>query len=280
MEKTLNVKCFLGNIFLTKGEVSTNLNIDVLYVLTSLQNNRARILKSSILEKMHPGDTNVFASNIIDKYKNQPDNLHSMWLADFASSYVSKKAEDLPIEPDEIKRHTVPVSSIYDVKLSPNTIVLKNEFGKMQKHSQPFVIHFHKVFKLKSPEEHYLRLLHLYMSWRNENELKQDNDEEDNAEFSLINSILPDLDLEDSNSVSNVPDVSTIIYNLLLPNEKFYEICSQLNEGQQHLLNFIMQYALHCKLAEKNNELLPKLFQIFFEWRCWHWKKLFNQGSN
>ena len=57
----------------------------------------------SILEKMHPYDTNVFASNIIDKRENQPDNLHSMCLADFASSYVTKKADDLPIEPDEIK---------------------------------------------------------------------------------------------------------------------------------------------------------------------------------
>ena len=35
------------------------------------------------------------------------------------------------------------------------------------------------------------------------------------------------------------------------------------NEGQQHLFNFIIQYALHCKLAEKNNELPPKPFQIF-----------------
>ena len=29
--------------------------------------------------------------------------------------------------------------------------------------------------KLKSPEEHYLILLQLYIPWRNENELKQDN---------------------------------------------------------------------------------------------------------
>ena len=57
--------------------------------------------------------------------------------------------------------------------------------------------------------------------------------------------------------------VSTIINSLLLPNERCYEICSQLNEGQQHLFNFIMQFALHCKLAEKNNELPPKPFQIF-----------------
>ena len=39
-----------------------------------------------------------------------------MCLADFASSYVSKKVDDLSIEPDEIKSYTVPVSNINDVK--------------------------------------------------------------------------------------------------------------------------------------------------------------------
>ena len=58
-----------------------------------------------------------------------------MYLADFSSSYVSKKAEDLPIEPGEIKNCTVPVSSIDDVKLNPNILVLKNELGEMQKQS-------------------------------------------------------------------------------------------------------------------------------------------------
>ena len=88
------------------------------------------------------------------------------------------------------------------------------------------------VSKLKSPEEHYLRFIQLYMHWRNENELRQENqsyedkykevegnslcnlkkhelhldidyeelqnfnfvqsDEEDNAEFSMINPNLLD----------------------------------------------------------------------------------------
>ena len=89
------------------------------------------------------------------------------------------------------------------------------------------------------------------------------DEEEDNAKFSMINLNLLDLDLEDSDSVSNKPVVSTIIDNLVLPNEAFYEIFSQLNKGQQHLFNFIMQYALYCKLAEKNSELPPNSFQIF-----------------
>ena len=40
-----------------------------------LKKNRTRTLKS-ILEKMHPVDTNLFAYNVIDKYENRPDNLH------------------------------------------------------------------------------------------------------------------------------------------------------------------------------------------------------------
>ena len=59
----------------------------------------------------------------------------------------------------------------------------------------------------------------------------------------MINPNLLDLYLEDCDSVSNAPVVSTIIDSFLLANEQFYEIYSQLNEGQQHLFKFIMQYA-------------------------------------
>ena len=165
-----------------------------------------------------------------------------MRLADFAPSYVSKKVDDFPIEP--VKSYTVLLSNINDVKLNPDIIVLKNELGEMRKRSQPCVIRFHKVSKLENPQEHYLRLLQLYMSQRNENELKQDkqsyedrykeiegdilcnikkhepyldinyeelqnfnfvqsDEEEDNAEFSMINPNMLDLDLEDSDSVIN-----------------------------------------------------------------------------
>ena len=91
----------------------------------------------------------------------------------------------------------------------------------------------------------------------------ESDEEKANAEFSMVNPNLLDLDLEDSDNVSNAPVVSTIIHNLSLSNEQFYDICSQLNEGQQHLFNLMMEYALHCKFAEKNNELPPKPFQIF-----------------
>ena len=82
------------------------------------------MLKSqSVLEKMHPEDTNVFASNIIDKYENRPDDLHSLCLADFASNYVSKTS-DVAVETDDIKSYTVPVSNIDDIEPNPIVIAL------------------------------------------------------------------------------------------------------------------------------------------------------------
>ena len=55
---------------------------------------RTRMLNSLlILEKMHPDGTNVFAFNVIDKYENRPDNLHSMCRlsVDFASFMSPKR---------------------------------------------------------------------------------------------------------------------------------------------------------------------------------------------
>ena len=166
-----------------------------------------------------------------------------MCITDFASRLCQQKTYDLSIEPDEIKSYTVPVANIDFVKLYPNIIVLKNELGELQKCSRPCAICFHKVSKLKSPEEHYLRLLQLYIPWRNTNESKQGNqsyknrykevevdilcnikkrpyldigyeelqqnfnfaqsvEEEDSAEFSMINPNLLDLDLDDIDSLS------------------------------------------------------------------------------
>ena len=59
--------------------------------------------------------------------------------------------------------------------LSLGQIVLKNELGEIWKACRSCLIRFHKVFKSKNSEKHYLRLLQLYMPCINKNELKQDN---------------------------------------------------------------------------------------------------------
>ena len=86
-----------------------------------------------------------------------------------------ERQEIFQLEPDEIKNYTVPEANIHDVKPNPDVFVLKNELDEIQKLSRPCVICFYKVSKPKSPEEHYLVLLQLYMPWRNENELKLHN---------------------------------------------------------------------------------------------------------
>lgn len=48
-----------------------------------------------------------------------------------------------------------------------------------------------------------------------------------NAEFSVIDPKLLDLDLEDSDNMGNATALLIIIDKLLLPNKQFYEICSQ-----------------------------------------------------
>ena len=90
-------------------------NIDVLFAPTSFKRNRTRMLKLvSILEKMDPDDINVFASDNIGKYENEPDGLDSLCLANFASSYLSQKAIDVP---DEMKSYSLPVANIDNVIL-------------------------------------------------------------------------------------------------------------------------------------------------------------------
>ena len=69
----------------------------------------------------------------------------------------------------------------------------------------------------------------------------------------MINPDLLDLDLEVSDGVSNAPVALVTVDNLLILSKKFNDLCSQLNEGQQNLFNFVMQHAVYCKLAEKNN---------------------------
>ena len=62
--------------------------------------------------------------------------------------------------------------------------------------------------------------------------VQSDEEEEDNTEFSMTNPDLLDLDLEVSDGINNAPVASATVHNLLLPSQKFYELCSKLNEGQ------------------------------------------------
>ena len=98
----------IGNVFLTKREVSTHeaikrilslkmktSNIKTIYIPTGLKKNRTRMLKNpSELAKLEPEATNVYKSNMCDKYENRPDKLKDMCYADFATTYDYIKRND------------------------------------------------------------------------------------------------------------------------------------------------------------------------------------------
>ena len=307
----------IGNVFLTKREVSTHeaikrvlslplrhSNIDVQYVPTGLKENRTRMLKpQSLLEKMDSDDTNVYSLSMLDKYAHRPNNLEQLCYADFASNYISKKVD---VDSENIESYTVPVSDVIQVPLNPNCIVLKDNLGQMRKRSRPCVIRFHKVSKLKNPESHYLRIVQLYLPWRNEDELKHEDgtyeskykeveneisvnrkrhepyvdidyeeiynrdlqesdneDEEQDPNFSMFDPNLIDYDEDVTNSTTSGPIAPTTVNDLLLPNEIYYEMCSQLNEMQRNLFNFVMQHTRECRFAEDNAVSPPDPFHIF-----------------
>ena len=97
------------------------------------------MLKSiSILEMMHPDHANVFASNITDKYKNQPDNLYSMCFADLHPVISAKRQRSCQYSLMKSKATLFQCQVSNDVKLNLNITVLKNELGEMRKVSQSF----------------------------------------------------------------------------------------------------------------------------------------------
>ena len=53
------------------------------------------------------------------------------------------------------------------------------------------------------------------------------------------------------------------VEDITVSREEFYTLCSQLNEGQQHLFNFIMKHPQQLMVNERNNLSNPEPFCIF-----------------
>ena len=221
----------IGNVFLTKREVSTHeaikrvlslpmrsSNVKTIYIPTGLKKDRTRMLKPQhLLNIMDPEDTNVYATNIIERYANRPDDLESLCYADFATNYINIKVDE-NLESDDIENYTTPVSSIDDVEPSSNIIVLKNKLGKMRKRTYPSVMCYHKVSKLKDSEHYHMTLLQLYMPWRDEDHIKEGCSSYKEKFDEVESDILPNIqrhdafygkfDLDDEDLLNNCYDSS------------------------------------------------------------------------
>lgn len=73
-----------------------------------------------------------------------------MCLADLASSFISKKAVDVPIENYYYLKILI---NIDDVELNPDIIALKNDLGEMWRSGHPCMIHFDSFQVEKSRRE-------------------------------------------------------------------------------------------------------------------------------
>ena len=81
-----------------------------------------------------------------------------------------------------------------------------------------------------------------------------DDSDEEPSDFGMLNPSLLDLNNSDgSNNPTMGPVASSSVDDESLPPSVFYDMCSQLNEGQQLLFNFIMKYAQQLQLNERND---------------------------
>ena len=93
------------------------------------------VLKDNIsLSKLDDEETNVFQKSLIDRYQHRPQELQSICLTVFATTYVTKYESSIGSECD-----VLPASKS---EITSTQIVLTNGFGKMKKCTKQAVIRF------------------------------------------------------------------------------------------------------------------------------------------
>ena len=151
------------------------------YVSTDLPENRLRVAKSQDeLDALDEDSTDIFKSNIIERYTNRPKailTVDRLCLAEFAAhyykDYYSKCTETNDAQPDVLTDSVIEsqhVDSSNDAPL-PTKIKLLNTNEVMKCRKVKAVIRFHTPSKRKDPEKYFHHLLMLYFPWREECDL-------------------------------------------------------------------------------------------------------------
>ena len=148
-----------------------------IFVSTDLPQNRLRIPKSQDeLEELEDDGTDIFKSNIIERYCNRPTSIalvDKLCLAEFASHFYkdyTNRNETDDAQPD-VLTDTVAESQHTDTNSAaefPNRIRLVNSNEVMKCRKIGAVIRFHTPHKQKEPEKYFHHLLMLYFPWRDE----------------------------------------------------------------------------------------------------------------
>ena len=151
------------------------------FVNTNLPEKRIRVTKShQELENVDDESTDIFKSNIIERYAIRPQTIASvdeLCLAEFAAYYYKDYRKDCQetgdAQPEVLTDHAIEVqhnSSDSDLCL-PDKIRLINTNEVMKCRKVRAVIRYHKPNKTKEPELYFHHLLMLYYPWRDETHL-------------------------------------------------------------------------------------------------------------
>ena len=147
------------------------------FVSTDLPEKRARIAKcEKELEELDDESTDIFKSNIIERYTIRPQCTDSLCLAEFTACYYKDYEKDCQetgdAQPEILTDDVIELQHCNSVdSVFPNRIRLMNSNEIMKCRRVRAVIRYHKPNKTKEPEQYFHHLLMLYYPWRDENSL-------------------------------------------------------------------------------------------------------------
>ena len=123
------------------------LSRSVVFVDTNPKHERIALLKNKdSLGQLNDDDTNVFQKSLIDRYQHRSQQLNSMCLAEFATTYAVK------YRPDDSMFDAIPA---LESDTTSTQITLTHKFGKMNKRKQQAVIRFRKYNRETDPSNWY-----------------------------------------------------------------------------------------------------------------------------
>ena len=154
----------------------------IVFVNTGLPEERCRVAKSQEeIEALDDESTDIFMSNIIERYSDRPNIVEQLCLAEFAAYYYKDYKKDPDefndVQPNVLSDDLVESNHVSNCESTfpPLNIKLNNGQETMKRRKIKAVIRFHTPSRAKEPEKFYHHLLMLYFPWRKETDLLADD---------------------------------------------------------------------------------------------------------
>ena len=141
------------------------------FVSTDVPGKRVRVTKSQQeLEELDDESTDIFKSNIIERYSLRPLNIPAVNYKD----YRKENSETIDAQP-QVLIDSATETQHFDNDSLPDVIRLINTNEKIKRRKIKAVIRYHKPNKQKEPELYFHHLLMLYYPRRDERNLFGDD---------------------------------------------------------------------------------------------------------